>query len=403
MISPNDWLRIRTAWETDERTSFGWLPEYVQIKVSRQAIEKRAKADGWKKREELRPAPQKKKVVATQKKDATAKVATKVAAKKPPKHQKVAEKTTKVAEKTVANDGCNTPQSATATNAVDQVIKNDSLTETEQLFVLEYLKDFDATNAARRMGYKGKSPRTYGYKMLQKPQVRAACRDVVATRAKSIGVDGDKLMQLWSDIVSFDANELCEFRRIPCPWCYSTNGEPQMTIARYLSEKAKHDKKRDSILIGSNGETDIGEFPLARMFDFVDTNKAPNPECPVCRGVGDEMRVLKDTRYLSARAKMMYCGTESTKDGYNFVTLDKEKAIDNLAKALFLFREKDEEEQIAFARPEELTKRFNNVMAHARDQQIKALKARGMDDADVVDVWPDGTPAEEKEGGSNGA
>ncbi len=398
-LSPEDWQKIRTAWETDERTGFRWLPDYVQIKITRQAIERRAKAEGWTKGENLRPAP-KKEAPATKKVEAINKIAAKLDRKKSKKLSKVAEVAAQMAEEQESNPD----PLATKSNVADQVINNTALKEIEQLFVLEYLKDFDATKAARRVGYKGKNPRAFGYKTLQNPQVQAALKQAVATRAEAIGVDGDRLMQLWSDIVSFDSNELTEFRRIPCPWCYSKNGEPQMTIARYLSEKAKHDKKRDSILIGSNGETDIGEFPLARMFDFVDTTLSPNPDCPVCRGVGDEMRLMKDTRYLSAQAKLMYCGTESTKDGYNFSTLDKEKAIDNLAKALFLFREKDEEEQIASVRPEDLTKRFGETMARARRKQAEAFKARGMDEADVVDVWPDGTAADEgKEGGNNGA
>lgn len=382
-LSPKDWQKIRTAWETDERTNYGWLPEYAHIKVSRQAIEKRARAEGWKKQEKLRPAPPK-------------------PPKPPKKDPKVAAKLRQIAKEVDEPKVATNDPVATKSKAAEEVIKNKALKEFEQLFVLEYLKDFDATKAARRTGYKGKNPRAFGYKTLQNPQIQAALRKAVATRAEAIGVDGDRLMQLWSDIVSFDVNELTEFRRIPCPWCYAKNGKPQMTIGNYYTEKKLHEKKRESILEGSNGETDIGEYPSALMFEFVDPNKTPNPDCPVCHGMGDGMRLMKDTRYLSARAKLMYCGTESTKDGYNFATLNREKAIDNLAKALFLFREKEVEEQLASARPEELTKRFNETMALARKQQVKALKARGMDEADVVDVWPEETAAEKKEGENNG-
>ena len=346
-LEPKEWTRIRETWENDEREGFNWIVEELNVSVSRQAIAKRAKAEKWKKSEGLR----------------------------------------KVARKNSATD--------TATNAAikskvaDEVIKNEALSQTEQLFVLEYLKDFNASAAAARVGIGGKRPEQEAYKLLRKPSVQGAVRDAVATRANAIGVDGDRLMQLWTDIVNFDVNELVELRRVPCPWCYAKDGQPQMTMSRYYAEKKQHDNARERMLMVSKGATDIGEYPSALLFDFVDPHMPPNPDCKVCHGDGNEMRIMKDTRKLSARGKLMYCGVEETKGSWNFVTLDKEKAIENLAKALFLFREKDEELDTSSVRAEDLTKRFNETMARAQRKQEAAYRERGIKDDDVIDVWPE--------------
>ncbi len=382
-LNPKEWARLREAWESDERKSFGWVAEELHVSVSRPAITKRAKAEGWQKGENLRPAPKK---------------VPKPRPEKPKKDPKVTAKLRKMAQKIDGTNAVTNNPLVTKSSAATEVINNSALSETEQLFVLEYLKDFNASAAAVRTGLGGKAPEKEGYKLLRKPRVQGAVRDAVTTRANAIGVDGDRLMQLWTDIVSFDTNELVEFRRVPCPWCYAKDGQPQMTISRYYAEKKKHEQARERMLLASKGTNDIGEYPSALLFDFVDTHMPPNPDCKVCHGDGDEMRLMKDTRKLSARAKMMYCGVEETKGSFNFVTLDKERAIDNLAKALFLFREKDEELDTSSVRAEDLTKRFNETMARAQRKQEAAYRERGINDDDVIDVWP-----KEDENGAEGS
>ena len=378
-LDSKDWERIREAWEADDRDGFNWLRDRFQIDVSRQAISKRAKAEGWTKTKQLDENTQK------------------VESQYEKFREKSIDRATVNRAQPKAQPKEQLDESPKPTN-VDEIINNPTLSETEQLFVLEYLRDFNPKEAAKRAGLNEKYPAQEAYRFLQKPAVQVAVREAVAARATAIGVDGDRLMQLWADIVNADANEFAELRRIPCPWCYGKDGEPQMTIARYYAEKKKHDTKRDRILIASNNETDIGEFPSARMFEFVDPNKAPNPECHVCHGTGEEMRILHDTRKLSPRAKILFCGVESIKGDLNIVTLNKEKAIDNLAKALFLFRERDQETETESVRPEELTKRFSSTMERARRKQAAAFKERGFDESEVIDVWP-----EDSEGGEGNA
>lgn len=53
------------------------------------------------------------------------------------------------------------------------------LAEKDRRFVLEYLLDFNATQACLRSGYKGKSAGAEGHKLLKKPEIQQAIRDAV--------------------------------------------------------------------------------------------------------------------------------------------------------------------------------------------------------------------------------
>lgn len=55
--------------------------------------------------------------------------------------------------------------------------KNGRLTPKEQLFVAEYLKDFNATQAAIRAGYSKKTAYIIGHENLRKPKIQTALAD----------------------------------------------------------------------------------------------------------------------------------------------------------------------------------------------------------------------------------
>lgn len=59
-----------------------------------------------------------------------------------------------------------------------------TLTPREGLFVVEYLTDLDASNAARRCGYSTKTARQIGYVLLRKPHIAAAVKKAIADRKR---------------------------------------------------------------------------------------------------------------------------------------------------------------------------------------------------------------------------
>lgn len=63
-----------------------------------------------------------------------------------------------------------------------------------EAFVLEYLKDFNATQAAIRAGYSKKNARQAGSELLTFPDVKAAIWEAMEGRAKKAGVTADMVL-----------------------------------------------------------------------------------------------------------------------------------------------------------------------------------------------------------------
>lgn len=110
----------------------------------------------------------------------------------------------------------------------------EGLTDKQALFALEFLKDFNATQAAIRAGYSKKAARVHGLDLLQKPVIQdfiAKAQKELQERTKlsledlanemrklafvnmqdymSVGADGDPYLD-WSKLTREQAAALCE-------------------------------------------------------------------------------------------------------------------------------------------------------------------------------------------------
>jgi phage terminase small subunit len=63
------------------------------------------------------------------------------------------------------------------------------------LFVQEYLKDLNATQAATRAGYSKKTAEQLGHQLLKKPSVAAAITKAQQKRAKRLEITADRVLQ----------------------------------------------------------------------------------------------------------------------------------------------------------------------------------------------------------------
>lgn len=71
----------------------------------------------------------------------------------------------------------------------------DELTPRERRFVLEYLVDLNATQAAIRAGYSPRTARSIGSENLTKPDIRAYVDAAIEERAKRVEVTGDEVLR----------------------------------------------------------------------------------------------------------------------------------------------------------------------------------------------------------------
>jgi len=147
-LSKDDWTAIRQQWEADQREGFDWLANDINGAVSRQAISKMAKKQGWSKGGEKVAQP--KESCATKRE----------------RISKVAQPKTQIATKpkpmTIVEDD------------PDQFGTLDQLTDKQEVFVREYMVDWNATQAAIRAGYSADTANQIGYQLLHNPSVSDA-------------------------------------------------------------------------------------------------------------------------------------------------------------------------------------------------------------------------------------
>lgn len=130
--------------------------------------------------------------------------------------------------------------------------KNGQLTPKESLFVAEYLKDFNATQAAIRAGYSKKTAYHTGYENLKKPQIQTA---ITNARNSLDNLIDKALMQAHEVEAHLDA-----IIRLNLKDFVHENGEPK-SIHELTVEQATCVKEMGIL------ETQIGTHRTLRFFD----------------------------------------------------------------------------------------------------------------------------------------
>ncbi|WP_413520607.1 terminase small subunit [Psychrobacter glacincola] len=175
----------------------------------------------------------------------------------------------------------------------------------QQLFVDEYIVDFNATRAAKAAGYSENSAASIGSENLTKPNIDMAVDKAIADRRKRLRIDADTVLCKWWQIANADYNELSSVRRVACGWCYG----------------------------GALTEDDEYETPV------VDISQEPDADCIKCRGEGSPHVHIADTSKLSPTGRLLYQGAENTKFGIKVNVADRMKALDNVARHLGMFKD----------------------------------------------------------------
>ena len=75
------------------------------------------------------------------------------------------------------------------------------MTDKQQLFILEYQKDFNATQAAVRAGYSAKTAYSQGQRLLKSPEIRKALDDYMTERQSEFIATREERQKLWTMIM----------------------------------------------------------------------------------------------------------------------------------------------------------------------------------------------------------
>lgn len=83
-----------------------------------------------------------------------------------------------------------------------------ALTKKQSLFIDEYIKDLNATQAAIRAGYKEKAAGQMGDENLKKPQIKAVIDARIKERSDQIKVDGQYVVKRLLEIDAMDVLDI---------------------------------------------------------------------------------------------------------------------------------------------------------------------------------------------------
>ncbi len=105
-----------------------------------------------------------------------------------------------------------------------------SLTEKQRLFVMEYLRDFNATRAAMAVGYSKKTAYAIGWENLRKPQIQAEIKRQKEAMVDELGMSVQRIIAEYMKIAFADITDLLEFGQKDEP-LYDNEGNPAIDPA----------------------------------------------------------------------------------------------------------------------------------------------------------------------------
>ncbi|EMC6738226.1 terminase small subunit [Escherichia coli] len=177
--------------------------------------------------------------------------------------------------------------------------------------------------AYRLAGYESEGNAAYvtASQLLRNPKVYRAISYFRNQYQKRYTADLDLLVSQLMVIVQADPNQLAQFRRVNCRYCWGENHLYQWRdIAEF--DKAAAQASRDG-----KPEPEYGGL------GFVD-NAIPNPDCPKCCGEGTGQLYMADTTLLDGDARQLYAGAKLGKFGVEILLEDKAAARRELIKLI---------------------------------------------------------------------
>ncbi|WP_323042872.1 terminase small subunit [Gemmobacter sp.] len=205
-----------------------------------------------------------------------------------------------------------------------------SLTARQRAFVMEYLTDLSATQAAIRAGYSRAGAKVTAHKLLTNANVAAEIARQSEDRFRRLRINADDLIERAAAILMADPRALTGYHIGPCRYCWGIDHDYQ-----WKTRREYRDACAEAALDGRPEPSDAGGFGFR-------LDGHANPDCPECCGFGTPRAVFADTRNLSPEAAILFEGIEETRDGIRIRMASKEKAFDVLARVHRLFVERHE-------------------------------------------------------------
>ena len=247
--------------------------------------------------------------------------------------------------------------------SANELVDDDGLTAQQRLFVAEYLKDNNAAQAAIRAGYSKKTAQEQSSRLLSNVKVaQVIAQQQKASIARTLGSADEVLAQMWQ-LATFDANQLSQYRRGACRYCWGFGHQYQWRDAVEFDEKRLEAKERDK-----REPVDVGGYGY-------DHTQEPNPACPRCNGDGIGQPYFADTRKLSPDAALAYSGVKLGKNGVEITAISRERRYEAVMKRLGLA-------------DSEFAQRLQQIEIDRRQLEIEKLRKELAGDGDDDEPTP---------------
>jgi phage terminase small subunit len=208
------------------------------------------------------------------------------------------------------------------------------VTPIQRRFVREYVVDLNGQEAAIRAGSRAKQAKTVASDWLAIPEVKMAVAIEIEKRNRKVDARAEDVIRGLVNTVRADPRKLVELRRTCCRCCHGWEHEYQRTEGEMRRARESH-------------AAAMAVLPAEKRVPFNeaggtgwDPRRDPHEDCTECFGEGVVEPRFADTRDLDAESAALYRGVKRTKDGLEMLLADQDKARDQLARHLGLFKDK---------------------------------------------------------------
>ena len=240
------------------------------------------------------------------------------------------------------------------------------LSEQQMIFAHHVLDGKTRVEAYRLAGYKCEGENAYfaASQIYRNIQVRRYIYAMRKARQTRYSAELDEVIAQLTAIINADPNEIAQYRRVNCRYCWGFGHQYQWRDAVEFDEAATEAEAKEN-----PAPRDDGGYGYNQTLD-------PNPDCPRCNGEGRGEAVFADTRDIDGDAIHLLHGVKLGKFGIEILTADKDSARKELARLILLRSTSERQAQLDIERLELQNEKLK--------REIDVLKDGDKDNAIVV-------------------
>ncbi|EKN3530421.1 terminase small subunit [Yersinia enterocolitica] len=247
-----------------------------------------------------------------------------------------------------------------------QPIDDFGLSDQQMIFARHVVDGKPRVEAYRMAGYSDVGHGAYANasRLMRNDKVSRYIRHLRNERQHRYTAEIDDVISQLKAIVDADPNDIGQYRRVNCRYCWGFGHQYQWRDAVEFEEK-----RLDSVEKKKREPLDDGGYGFDQSMD-------PNPECPRCNGEGRGEAFFADTRDIEGDARHLLHGVKLGKFGIEILSADKDGARKELARLILLRTTNDRQAQLEVERQE----LQNEKLRH----EIELMKDGDKDNAIVV-------------------